>query len=217
MIICFGMGTWIAGIYTTLTTLVTHINGLPIAVITPGFNKEETLRILETLAPQYEQVIIAGIPTFIKDLLEQWSASSAKHKVKHIKLLFAGEGFSEDWRSYVLHLIDSKDYCHDAISILGSADASIMGFETAESITLRRLASTNSTVRNQLFHNERLPALAAFIPTQRFFETEHNELLLSADRSIPLIRYNIHDRMSQQLNESCQTLRQSFHHTKYWP
>lgn len=194
MIICFGMGTWIAGMYTFLTSLAVHEKGYPLTLITPGFNKEETLRILLLLSPQFEQTIIAGIPTFVKDVLEEWKDNKAHHTVPVIKLLFAGEGFSEAWRSYVLDLVHSKNVLTDSVSILGSADAAMMGFETPQSIAIRRRATQNNSLRHALFHDERVPALSAYVPTLRFFETGGDELLLTANRSIPLIRYNIHDQ-----------------------
>lgn len=194
LIVCFGMGTWVAGMYTLLSSLGVHDRGYPITMITPGFNKEETLRILSLLGPQFEQTIIAGIPTFVKDVLEEWKHNAAYRTVPAIKLLFAGEGFSESWRTYVLRLVRSKNLLTDSVSILGSADAAMIGFETPQSIAIRRFATTNKRLCQALFHSERVPAFVAYVPQLRFFESAGAELLLTADRSIPLIRYNTHDQ-----------------------
>lgn len=188
------MGTWIAGSYTLATTKLVGQKGYHLATVTPGFNKEEALRTLENLSPKFDQTIIAGIPTFIKDLLEEWSTKDNSNNVKNIKLHFAGEGFSENWRKYVLNLADSKDYLHDSVSVLGSADSAIMGFETPLSILLRKISLEDMQVRSKLFNDERLPSLQNYIPEIRFFEVENNELILTANRSIPLIRYNVHDQ-----------------------
>jgi len=192
LIICFGMGTWIAGSFTLQTSQLVAKKNYPLTIITPGFNKEETLRILELLSPEFEQTIIAGIPTFVKDLLEEWSLKKDSNKVRHIRLLLAAEGFSEQWRDYMLEKIHSNNLT-DIIGIFGSADATLMGFETKSSIDARQVLSQNKNLRSDLFNDEKLPTLTNYIPSFTFFEKIDNQLVLTANRGIPLIRYNIHD------------------------
>lgn len=191
LIICFGMGTWVAGIYTLLSSYLLHTKKYPLTIITPGFDKKETLRILHAVRGEYEQVIIAGIPTFVKDLLEEWKKEN-KRKMYPIRILLSGEGFSESWRSYVLSLVGQK-HKTDCISILGSAEGSVMGFETKLSIHLRSFVSDNPTFCAEIFGKERVPSLTQFDPRSRFFEEHNGELLLTADLGVPLIRYNMHD------------------------
>jgi len=194
LVICFGMGTWIAGSFTFLCSYLVAEKGYKMTVMTPGFNKEESLKILNQIGPQYDQVIVAGIPTFVKDLIDTWETQpEGKSQIEKIKFLFAAEGFTESWREYILSKVGSKNFESDAISILGSADTAMMGFETVESIKIRRLLSSNTVVRREFFKDERLPSLLSYIPAYRFFETVQNELVITADRSIPLIRYNLHD------------------------
>lgn len=193
LIICFGMGTWIAGSFTFLTSQVVSQKNYPLTIITPGFQKEEVLRILAQLSPKFDQTIIAGLPTFIKDLLDKWKDNKEAKNVD-LKFLFAGEGISEGFREYIVETSQNKDYFNSVISIYGSAETAIMGFESPVSIALRRLSLENELFKKELFHDERIPAVYNYIPTSRFFETEGEELLLTANRGIPLIRYNIHDR-----------------------
>jgi phenylacetate-CoA ligase len=193
LIICFGMGTWIAGSFTFLTSHLIAKKGYPLTIITPGFNKEETLRILKLVSPKYDQTVIAGIPTFVKDLLEDWRRLEDGKKTIKIKFLFAAEGFSETWRDYVLDMVGSTSVLTDAVSILGSADAALMAFETPFSILIRKLASVNKALCKALFNNERVPSIQNYLPTHRFFESSNGELLITSRSSLPLIRYNIHD------------------------
>lgn len=193
LIICFGMGSWIAGMYTFLSSQMIALKKYPLTIITPGFNKDEAISILLNLAPNFSQTLIAGIPTFVKDLVDQYSKKTTIGKKVPIKLLLAGEGFSEEWRKYMLlKLYSQKDT--DIINILGSADAAIMGFETKESILIRKLALKNSLFRQELYKNERIPSVESYFPSHRFYQIYNNELLLSATRALPLIRYNIHDQ-----------------------
>lgn len=194
LIICFGMGTWIAGSYTLFSSQLVAQRGCPLTIITPGFNKEEALRGLKMLSPNFEQTIIAGIPTFIKDLIDDLTAEKEFKTIKKIKFLFAGESFSENWRAYILKMVKSANYFNDAVNILGSAEGAVMAFETPFTIMLRKMTTESQNLRLALFNDERVPSLEQYIPSMRFFEVENNELILTADRSLPLVRYNIHDQ-----------------------
>lgn len=193
LIISFGMGTWIAGLFTFLTSQLVSQKQYPLTIITPGFQKEETLRILEELSPQFDQTIIAGLPTFVKDLLDRWKRHKKAKEIK-LKFLFAGEGISESFRSYILELSHNDDYYNSVINIYGSADTAINGFESSLSIALRKNAVEQEALKKDLFLDDRIPSVYSYIPTSRFFEIEKNELILTANRGIPLIRYNIHDQ-----------------------
>lgn len=192
VIVCFGMGTWVAGLYTFLSTFLIKNSGNIMGVMTPGFNKKEALRILNEVSPLYDQTIIAGYPTFVKDLVGEYSHQKKRNKTTKLKFLFAGEGFTESWRDYVLNMA-GEHTLKDSVSILGSADASLMGFETMESIEIRRWAQENREFSQNFFKDERIPSLQNYIPTFRFFQSHKQELLLTADRVIPFVRYNIHD------------------------
>jgi phenylacetate-CoA ligase len=193
LLICFSMGSWIAGSYTLGASRLVSQNGYGLTIMTPGWNKEEILKILDALAPRFQQIIIAGIPGFVKDLLDGWSKAGRGRKAR-IKFLLAGEGFTESWRDHVLRLAQSENPLTDAVSILGSADAGLLGFETPLSILVRRWAAADQELCRALFGRERLPALLNYVPTHRFFEEADGELLVTASRSLPLVRYNTHDR-----------------------
>jgi phenylacetate-CoA ligase len=189
--VCFGMGTWIAGSYTVASALLLQNEGLNLTVVTPGFNRSESLRILQNLAHNFEQVVIAGIPSFIKDLAETWHASPAnKHSAVHF--LLAGEPFPELWRSHVTAIQKEKP-CH-AISILGSADAGLIGFESNFTIELRQELSTDKELCLSVFETDRVPSLFHYDPTHRFIEVDQQQLLVTTNRVVPLIRYNTLDQ-----------------------
>jgi phenylacetate-CoA ligase len=187
LVICFGMGVWIAGSYTFLASQNIGCKGHDLTVVTPGFDKAETLRVLIDLAPKFEQVIIAGIPSFIKDLVDAWVQSN-QPLPQVIRYFLAGEGFSERWRDY----IRTQTRAANVLSFLGSAEGGLMAFETALTQQVRSCA-TDAEVRTGLFGLDRLPALFRYIPTHRFFEAHNGELLITARRALPLIRYNLHD------------------------
>lgn len=188
LIICFSMGTWIAGVYTLLSSYLTSKN-FPYAIVTTGFDKKATLQVLKDIAPQFEQVVVAGYPTFVKDIID----SSGNVDTKKTKFIFAGEGFSESWRDALTKRKKTELYV-DAVSILGSADSAIMGFETPFTIFVRREASKSKKFRKDIFKSEKLASLFAFLPEKRWFEEKEGNLLLTANKNHPLIRYEIGDQ-----------------------
>jgi len=193
LVICFSMGTWIAGSFTTTSSFGYADQGRPVNIVTPGLEKGEAINAIKNLASNYEQVVLVGYPPFIKDIIEEGKRAGIKWKSIKTRLLMAGEAFSEEWRDYVLKLIDSDNPFYDAINIYGSADAAMLGSETPLSILARRTYNRNARLRNKVFQVDTLPSLVQYDPTKRFFEKIGNELAFTAKSGIPLIRYNIKD------------------------
>ncbi len=193
-IVAYAMGMYVAGVYTT--QCFTDISSrTKLVLATPGLNPDDVLRIVKELAPRFAQLVIAGYPPFIKDVLERGATEGIDWERHHTKLIFGGEGFSESWRDDVRRLIGPSATPTDAINIYGTADAAILGHETASSIGLRRVALSDPALGRELFQSEHaLPSLVQYYPFWRFFETIENELIFSTNGVIPLIRYNIHDR-----------------------
>lgn len=190
LVVCFGMGSWVAGSYTTAAAQLVRQKGHPLTVVTPGFDKAESLALLVRLAPLFDQVVVAGIPSFVKDLLDAWRRAGAPARGR-VKLFLAGEGFPEGWRDHVVGLTGGRP--EDVVSVLGSADAGLIGFESPGSIAARRLAARDGRLRAALLPGERVPAVLNYVPTHRYFEAADGQLLLTADRTLPLVRYDTQD------------------------
>ncbi len=192
-VIGYAMGMYVAGVYTTqcFSDIATRSK---LVLVSPGLNAENILRIVKELGPRFQQLVIAGYPPFIKDVLERGRNEGVNWKRLKTKLIFGGEGFSESWRDYVLNLMGSKTP-HDAINLYGTADAAVLGHETSLSITLRRASVKDEWLRHRLFgQTEAIPSLLQYYPFWRYFEAVEGELVFTANTAIPLLRYNIHDR-----------------------
>jgi phenylacetate-coenzyme A ligase PaaK-like adenylate-forming protein len=59
LLICFGMGTWVAGSYTAAAATLLRHKGIRLTTVTLGFNKTESLALLTRLASEYDRVVIA--------------------------------------------------------------------------------------------------------------------------------------------------------------
>lgn len=193
LVICFSMGTWIAGSFTTASSFGYADLGRPINIVTPGLEKGEAINAVKNLAANYDQVVLVGYPPFIKDIIEEGKRAGINWKDIKTRLLMAGESFSEEWRDYVLELVNSKNPFYDALNIYGSADAGMLGYETPLSILARRTYNDNPELLKDLFEVETLPSLVQYDPAKRYFEKVGNELVFTAKAGIPLVRYNIKD------------------------
>ena len=193
-IVCFTLGTWVGGMYTANCCRHLAAKNYPIIVTTPGNNKPEILRIIRDLAPLFEQTVLLGYPPFLKDVIDTGIAEGIKWSKHAVKLVMAGEVFSEEWRTLVSERIGSTNYYYDSASLYGTADAGVLGNETPLTICIRRFLAQNADAVKSLFGESRLPTLVQYDPTSRFFETKDGTLLFSGDNGIPLIRYHISDR-----------------------
>lgn len=192
-VICFTLGTWVGGMYTTNCCRYLGSKGYPITVVTPGNNKQEIFRVVQELGTAFEQVVLLGYPPFIKDVIDTGISRGVEWQQYKIKMVFAGEVFSEEWRSLVGERVGSTNHCYDSASLYGTADAGVLGNETPLSICIRRFLANNPDAARALFGESRLPTLVQYDPLSRFFEVRDGTLLFSGNNGIPLVRYHISD------------------------
>ena len=194
-IICFGMGVWIGGLinFKSMDILV-HRQRYPISIITPGININEILNILKNIAPNYKQVIMAGYPPLVKDVIDEALKIGIEMDKLNLRLLFAAESISEEFRDYIAEKGKVKDLYQDIINIYGSAELGAMAQESLVCTLIRRLANGDSNLAKAVFRQtEKFPTLAQFIPRFTSFEQIRNKIVVTGDSAIPLIRYDIGD------------------------
>lgn len=189
-VVCFPLGTWVGGLFTQACVRHLAAKGCPITVVAPGNNKAEILRVLPELAPHFEQVVLLGYPPFVKDVIDTGGVDWAAYA---IKLVLAGEVFSEQWRDLVGQRAGIADPIRDTASLYGTADAGVLGNETALSVSIRQFFALRPDLAREVFGDSRLPTLVQYDPASRYFELHDGALVFTADGGIPLIRYRIGD------------------------
>lgn len=188
-VVCFALGTWVGGLFTLACCRRLAELGYPITVVAPGSDKREILRVVPELAPHFDQVVLLGYPPFLKDVIDSglpWSQWD-------VRLVTAGEVFSEEWRTLVASRAGIADPVRGVVSLYGTADAGVLGNETPLSVQIRRFLAERPDVARELFGASRLPTLVQYDPEVRFFEEHAGTLLFTGDNGIPLIRYHIAD------------------------
>ncbi|MFI7112720.1 phenylacetate--CoA ligase family protein [Nonomuraea sp. NPDC050227] len=189
-VVCFALGTWVGGLFTIECCRHLAERGYPITVVAPGTDRREIARVLPELAPHFDQVVLLGYPPFLKNVIDTEPLPWADWNVK---LVTAGEVFSEEWRTLVAERAGIADPVRGIASLYGTADAGVLGNETPLSVELRRFLSGRPDTARELFGESRLPTLVQYDPRVRFFEEHEGTLLFSGDNGVPLIRYHIAD------------------------
>jgi phenylacetate-CoA ligase len=192
-VVCFALGSWVGGMYTASCCRHLAAKGYPITVITPGSDVEEILRVVTALGPQFEQVVLLGYPPFLKGAVDAGLAHGVPWPDYRVKLVLAGEVFSEEWRALMGQRAGGSNPCFDSASLYGTADAGVLATETPLSICIRRHLADHPATARELFGQSRLPTLAQYDPRSRLFETHGATLAFTGDNGIPLIRYHIAD------------------------
>jgi phenylacetate-CoA ligase len=194
-VVCFPLGNWVGGVFTASCCWHLAQKGYPLTVATPGNKPDEILRVVRELGPFFEQTVLLGYPPFVKDVIDTGAAQGVDWPSFKIKFVFAGEVFSEEWRSLMLERVGSGSPCYDSASLYGTADGGVLGNETPLSIAIRRFLSQHPGVARELFGESRLPTLVQYDPVSRYFELiEGGTLAVTGDNGVPLIRYHIADR-----------------------
>lgn len=183
LLISFGFGTWIAGFELYNATKSVADRGNLITLTTPSIDKAEVLRQIQRLSPDFEQVILAGYPPFVKDILDSGRTQGVDWTKVPLKLLTAGEAIGETWRRHMLQTLDKSGSLSHVINYYGMAETGTVAHETPFSVLVRPF----------------MPASAAgmyqYRPSLRFFESgTEDTLLLTSPAGLPLIRYNTRDR-----------------------
>ncbi|MEV6303238.1 phenylacetate--CoA ligase family protein [Actinoplanes sp. NPDC051861] len=188
-VVCFALGNWVGGMYTTAACRHLAAKGYPITVAAPGNDIAEILRVVSELGPLFDQVVLLGYPPFVKNVIDAGSGWEAYR----IKLVLAGEVFSEAWRDLVSARAAIADPVTDVASLYGTADAGVLGNETPLSARIRRFLADQPAIATPLFGDARLPTLVQYDPASRFFEDVDGTLAFTADGALPLMRYHIAD------------------------
>lgn len=194
-VVCFPLGNWVGGIFTASCCWHLAQKGYPLTVATPGNKPEEILRVVRELGPHYRQTVLLGYPPFVKDVVDYGRTEGLNWRDYGIKFVFAGEVFSEEWRSLMLDRVGSDSPCYQTASLYGTADGGVLGNETPLSIAIRRFLAKNPAVARELFGESRLPTLVQYDPISRYFELiDGKTLAVTGDNGVPLVRYHIADR-----------------------
>ncbi len=192
-VVCFALGSWVGGMYTTAACRHLAAKGYPLTLVTPGSNLQEILRVVGAAGPLFEQIVLFGYPPFLKDVLDAGARVGVNWSRFGTKLVMAGEVFSESFRDWVARRVGASDPTTVTASLYGTADGGVLANETPATIRIRRALGERPELALELFGEPRLPTLCEFDPLHRYFEAVEGRLVFSGEGRVPLVRYDILD------------------------
>jgi phenylacetate-coenzyme A ligase PaaK-like adenylate-forming protein len=190
-VIGFGLGTTQAGLMHLKASWEAAGKYKNVTVISPNTDAEMAVFLMNRMYQYYEQIICIGYPPIISDFIEK--AIEKKYDIHrwNMKIVYAGENPSVNWRNDTVKKIGAN--YKDIVSFYGSTEAGMIGFETVEINSIVNACVNNENFRKELLGTANLPTLVSVDYSKKFIEIENNEVLISTDQPIPLIRYNLHD------------------------
>jgi phenylacetate-CoA ligase len=197
VLICFAMGMWVAGTHTLMACQEISRSGYKVTTFPTGMDTQAICDILKATESSFKNIVLIGYPFFLDVVFNEILKASIPIR-ENFFIITAGDKFSEEWRMNTLEKISQPiEQSKRIVSVYGSSDAGILGYETPLSISIRQEALQNSLLYKKLFGDSDpsvIPTLVQYEPKKIFFEEKNGELILTADLDCPLIRYNIHDR-----------------------
>jgi len=196
IIISLALGTWTSGEKMSQALRQIAAGGrYRMTVVSPGTDVEEILRIVQEISPHYERTVLVGYPPFVKHVLDEGEARGMDWKDYRMRLGLGGEGYSEEWRTFMSERI-GVDPDRDLLAVSGGYGAADLGMSVGReyplTVLIRRLASKDRGLAAALF-SRGVPNLLQYSPTRMYVEEVDGELVFTARAGIPLVRYNIHD------------------------
>lgn len=195
VIIAFPIGSWSTGITTACSfkNLALFYPGL--SVVTPGYDSDEVLSILENLSPFFRQTIILTFPPYAKSIMEEATERGLPVLDYNIMMIVGGEGISEKYRDYTMKYISRDHHKINAIwSIYGSADFGDVGFESHSCLAVRRILFEND-LSKQILGTDEIPMIFQGPPSNAFFEIVDDEMVVSRIQGASIVRYKTGDHI----------------------
>lgn len=200
-VVTYALGPWIAGELNTWLMKQVSLDDpkLKLTIATPGANLDHVLYCIKKLAKDYDQVVIAGYPSFIKLVINEGKNNGIDWKKINVKIQTGGEAVSDNWKNAVMsQLADPKKPNSNSVNTLldvyGTADAGGIGFGNLVTNVIRKVASEDKIFCKQLFGEDYAPSLVQYNPSAYYIETlNENHIGISNYSGVPLIRYDIED------------------------
>jgi phenylacetate-CoA ligase len=194
-VVALALGVWIAGEYNVEYLKEIAKRGYNLTVATPGADAAQVARVIKRLADYYDQTIIIVYPSFLPAILREGDELGIDWRTLKIRLFLGGECSPEPWRQQIRETlgVDETDIT-TFFDVYASADVDgAAGFGTPVTSLVRLLCSRDGALCNDLFGVTEVPTIVQLNPLATWVEVVNDEIVLTRDGMIPLVRYNTHD------------------------
>jgi phenylacetate-coenzyme A ligase PaaK-like adenylate-forming protein len=196
-IVALPLDSWIRG--ETLSFLLKTFAGnvqYPFLVFSSGDHFDEIIDIVKTFEGHYDQFLIYISPADIPSLSLKAKERGIEMPLSKLRFCVMGEPFSESLRVTLQKEHGVPLHPTFMLSLYGNSDFGILGFESPASALLRSVLHIHPHLALKMgLNNEQLPQFFHCSDPALFLEDNPTGLLITAEKTIPLIRYNLKDKV----------------------
>lgn len=194
-VVGLALGSWIGGDqFSWALKNVSIATPYPFAVFSPGNKHEEIISIVHSAAGMVDQFLLVCCPSAIGHLLLLAEQTGRPMPLEKMCFLVIGEPFPEALRFELEQrsAADGRRPCR-MISVYGSADTGVLGFESPWSVFVRRQCEENRDFAAAVGCQGPAPHFFHVADHEAYLEVVNGELHVTKWQGIPLVRYNLHD------------------------
>lgn len=194
-VIAFSLGSWVGGdsISAALKTTFAKYD-CPSIVYSPGNDYRDAIETMMKFEKTFDLFVVYITPSSISDFLMMAESMKQKLPLNKIKFMVGGEMFPESLRTQLYNKVDPHERPNMMISLYGSADTGVIGMESRYCAMIRQILQ-NDTIRNQLGLTDGLPLFHHRYGDKFFAESVDGQIVMTVWQGIPLVRYNLKDRV----------------------
>jgi phenylacetate-CoA ligase len=195
-VVAHSLGSWVGGdhiswILKSLALGVRH----NFSVFAPGNKYTEIIDIITELEPSVDQIILFLCPSYVPYLQLVAESLGKTLPLSKLRYMVTGEPIPEGVRMSLQARAGVPPQEPFMLSSYGSADTGLLGIESLESVALRKLLTLNEGLALELGFSEPIPHLFHHAVLDNYLETIGGELCVTRWQGIPIVRYNLHDRV----------------------
>ena len=196
-IVGLSLGSWAGGENIGFVSKLAALSStLPITVFSPGNQHDEIVEMVDFAHAQYERVIIACCPSAIYYILKAAEGAGVTLPMEKISFMVTGEPFAEELRLELTRMSGGERRAPAMFSVYGSADTGFSGMESSLLIQIRQNLLKDPRIGEALkLRTGSIPSFFHMDQRKQFFESVNGELVVTAWQGLPLVRYNLEDRV----------------------
>jgi phenylacetate-CoA ligase len=195
-VVGLALGSWIGGEHLSwaLKSLALTV-AYPFTVFSPGSNHAEIIDILCAANRFADQFLLFLCPGAIAHLHLKAQHAGRPLPVDKIRYVVLGEPFPESMRLGLMKDLRPSATKPVMLSVYGSADTGLLGAESPASVAIRQLLAQNADLAHELEIDPPLPHFFHLAAEDAYLESVRGEMCVTRWQGIPLVRYNLHDRV----------------------
>jgi len=209
VIIGLSLGSWAGGEqYSFVFKTLALRSNFPLVVFSPGNQHQEILEIIEKCHTEFDQIIIGVCPSAIFYLERMAQQAGTPFPLDKISFLVTGEPFPEAMRQDLHQRSGQNGDRLAMLSVYGSADTGFLGVESLPLARVRQFLCQHADVAESLgFPPTAIPNLYHAQTQDVLLEVVNDELLVTKWQGLPLVRYNLEDRVAfYSWKSMCETI-----------